>query len=46
MYKRVDLGKRHEEYQLVGTFDSQPDGSLLTPLFQQASAKKGAWWDV
>ncbi|BDA45931.1 probable adenylate kinase 5, chloroplastic [Coccomyxa sp. Obi] len=48
VFKRVDLGKRTEEYRFVGSFDREPDGSLLTPLFQEQPQKKnsGAWWNL
>ncbi|EIE24349.1 hypothetical protein COCSUDRAFT_65858 [Coccomyxa subellipsoidea C-169] len=48
VFKREDMGKRTEEYRFVGSFDSQPDGSLLTPLFQEQPPKKnsGAWWNL
>ena len=47
MYKRVDLGKRTEDYQFVGSFDKEPDGRLLTPLFQAKPATTGGqWWNL
>jgi len=48
VFKRVDLGKRTEEYVSVGSFDSEPDGRVLTPLFQEQPPKKnsGAWWNL
>ena len=47
VYKRVDLGKRTEEYQFVGGFDREPDGRLLTPLLQAKPASSGGqWWNL
>lgn len=47
VYKLVPLGKRTEEYQLVGTFDEEPDGRQLTPLFQaKAQATGSQWWNL
>ncbi len=44
VYKRVEVGRRDEEYQLVGEFDTEPDGSQLTPLFRAKQETSGAWW--
>lgn len=44
VYKRVEVGRREEEYQLVGEFDAEPDGSQLTPLFRAKQEASGAWW--
>ena len=47
MFKRVDVGRREEEYQLIGSFDSEPDGSILTPLFLgQPQGVQKPWWQI
>ncbi|KAK9791634.1 hypothetical protein WJX73_009343 [Symbiochloris irregularis] len=33
VYKRVQLGKKEEEYRLVATFDEEPVGAKLTKIF-------------
>lgn len=32
----------------MDSFDSEPDGRVLTPLFQEQPLKKnsGAWWNL
>ena len=33
VFKRVDTGKREEEYQLAGSFEKEPGAAEITPLF-------------
>ncbi len=44
VYKRVDVARRVEEYQLCGEFEAEPDGGQLTPLFRARQAAAGPWW--
>ncbi len=47
VFKRVDITKREEEYQLIGTFDKEPDGSILTPLFSgRPQGVQKPWWQI
>ena len=47
VFKRVDITKREEEYQLIGTFDKEPDGSVLTPLFSgRPQGAQKPWWQI
>lgn len=53
VYRRADLGRRQEEYQLIGTFDEEPGSSEITKLFndnqhqREAEARQGkAWWQA
>lgn len=47
VFKRVDITSREEEYQLIGSFDKEPDGSVLTPLFSgQPQGGKKPWWSL
>ena len=47
VFKRVDTGRREEEYQLIGSFDEEPDGSKLTPLFSgQPQGVLKPWWQL
>ena len=34
VFKRVDTGKREEEYQLAGSFEKEPGAAEITPLFR------------
>ena len=46
-FKRVDTGRREEEYQLIGSFEEEPDGRVLTPLFSgQPQGVKKPWWSI
>ena len=42
----MDIGKRQEKYQLVGTFDHEPNGTEITAAIRPKPAKKppGQWW--
>ena len=47
VFQRVDVGRREEEYQLIGSFDEEPDGSKLTPLFSgQPQGVSKPWWQL
>ena len=47
VFKRVDITRREEEYQLIGTFDKEPDGSILTPLFSgRPQGVQKPWWQI
>ncbi|CAK0771691.1 hypothetical protein CVIRNUC_003886 [Coccomyxa viridis] len=47
VFQRVDVGRREEEYQLIGSFDEEPDGSKLTPLFSgQRQGVSKPWWQL
>ncbi|GMH33032.1 hypothetical protein BSKO_00866 [Bryopsis sp. KO-2023] len=35
LYKRVDLGKRQEEYQLMGLFEKEPGSGEITDCFER-----------
>lgn len=42
VFRRVDIGKREEEYTVVGTFEKQPGSAEMTPLF--AAKPKAPTW--
>lgn len=44
VYRRVDLGKRMEEFQQLGTFDEFPDGAKITDLFSKARRGTTSRW--
>ena len=45
VYRRVDIGKREEEYQLLGDFDTEPGAAEITPLFRPKE-RKPTWKQV
>eukprot|EP00803_Ostreobium_quekettii_P009486 evm.model.scf_2912EXC.1 EVM.evm.TU.scf_2912EXC.1 scf_2912EXC:157-4040(+) len=45
VYKRVNLGKKEEVYQLFGLFKDMPSGGQITECIQNAGKKrKKRWW--
>ncbi|KAK9842820.1 hypothetical protein WJX74_002899 [Apatococcus lobatus] len=51
VYRRADVGRKQEEYQLLGTYELEPSSGEITKLFQdnqkqreQESRAGKAWW--
>ena len=51
VYRRADVGRKQEEYQLLGTYELEPSSGEITKLFQdnqkqreQQSRAGKAWW--
>ena len=47
VWRRFDLGKKEERFDLVGTFESEPSGQLLSNCFKNKPADTDSdkpWW--
>lgn len=46
VFKRADIGRRQEEYQLIGSFDHEPSGAEITKCFEpkRQPTPPGRWW--
>lgn len=51
VFRRADVGRKQEEYQLLGTYELEPSSGEITQLFQdnqrqreQESRAGKAWW--
>eukprot|EP00884_Botryococcus_braunii_P004185 jgi/Botrbrau1/13768/Bobra.0056s0023.1 len=44
VYRRVDLGKKVEEYQALGTFEQFPDSGEITALFSKSRTSTASRW--